>query len=69
MALVDANYKVTFVDIGEYGSNAEGAVFKNSEFGQAFMNGDLDVPGPEHLPNYPANIVLWLMRLFDYVQI
>ena len=55
MALVDANYKFTYVDIGEYGSNADGAVFKNSEFGQAFMNGDLDIPEPEHLPNYPAS--------------
>ena len=51
MALVDANY----IDMGEYGSNADGAVFKNSEFGQAFMDGDLDIPKPEHLPNYPGS--------------
>ena len=55
MALVDANYKFTYIDIGEYGSNADGAVFKNSEFGQAFMDGDLDIPEPEHLPNFPAS--------------
>ena len=55
MALVDANYKFTYIDMGEYGSNSDGAVFKNSAFGQAFMEGNLDVPEPEPLPNYPAS--------------
>ena len=55
MALVDANYKFMYIDIGEYGSNADGAVFKNSEFGKAFMEGDLDIPEPEHSPNYPVS--------------
>ena len=27
MALVDADYKFIYVDIGDYGSNADGAVF------------------------------------------
>ena len=44
MALVDANYKFTYVDVVEYGSNADGTVFKNLEFGKAFMDGDLDIP-------------------------
>ena len=55
MALVDANYKFTYIDMGEYGSNSDGAVFKNSAFGQAFMEGSLDVPEPEPSPNYPAS--------------
>ena len=29
MVLVDANYKFTYIDIGDYGSNAYGSVFKN----------------------------------------
>ena len=28
MALVDADYKFIYVDIGDYGSNADGSVFK-----------------------------------------
>ena len=40
MALVDANYKFTYVDIGDYGSNLDGGIFKNSKFGQAFMNNE-----------------------------
>ena len=50
MALVDADYQFTFVDIGDYGSQSDGAVFKNSNFGQQFINGELDVPGPNLCP-------------------
>ena len=53
MALVDADYKFIYVDIGEYGSNADGSVFKNSLFGQTFINGQLDIPPPKPLPNFP----------------
>ena len=50
MALVDTDYRFVFVDIGDYGSNADGAVFKNSTFGEAFINGQLNVPPPKPLP-------------------
>ena len=58
MALVDADYKFTFVDIGNYGSQSDGAVFKHSNFGQKFINGELDIPRPKALPNYPQGGVL-----------
>ena len=58
MALVDAGYKFTFVDIGNYGSQSDGAVFKHSSFGQKFINGELHIPGPKALPNYPQGGVL-----------
>ena len=53
MALVDANYRFIFVDIGNYGSNADGTVFSKSEFGQMYLEDELDVPGPKPLPNAP----------------
>ena len=53
MALVDANYKFIFVDTGEYGSNSDGSTFKNSNFGQSFLNGELSIPPPKMLPNFP----------------
>ena len=46
MALVDADYKFTHKDIGDYGSKSDGGIFKNSKFGQAFMNNELGIPGP-----------------------
>ena len=58
MALVDSSYRFTFVDIGDYGSNADGAIFTRSAFGQALLDGELDLPGPKELPNYPQGGVL-----------
>ena len=55
MALVDADYKIIYIDVGNYGSNADGQVFKRSEFGKAYMNGELDVPPPTSLLLYPAS--------------
>ena len=49
MALVDAQYRSIFVDIGQYGSNADGPVFQKSKFGSMFMNDQLNVPGPKPL--------------------
>ena len=53
MALVDSSYRFTFVDIGDYGSNVDGAIFTRSAFGQALLDGDLDFPGPKELLKYP----------------
>ena len=55
MALVDHDYRFTYVDIGDYGSNADGGIFKNSVFGKAFRRGQLDMPPAKSLPNYPQS--------------
>ena len=47
--------KFICIDVENYGSNADGPVFKRSEFGEAYGNGELDVPPPTSLPNYPAS--------------
>lgn len=48
MALVDADYKFIYVDIGDYGHKADGTVFKNSLFGQKFLDKTLGIP-PDRL--------------------
>ena len=53
MALVDGNYKFIFIDVGQYGSNADGGVFQRSEFGKAFLNRELDIPEPKLIADYP----------------
>ena len=53
MALVDANYKFTIIDVGQYGSNADGGVFQRSEMGRRFFNRELNIPEPKLLPNAP----------------
>ena len=55
IALVDHEYRFTYIDIGQYGSNSDGAVFKDSEFGRGFLNDQLDVLNPVHFPNFPAS--------------
>ena len=57
MALVDANYKFIYVDIGEYGSNSDGSVFKASSFGKKYMNHRLGIPADKRLPNFQGDPV------------
>jgi len=50
MAVVDSKYKFITVDIGGYGSNSDGGIWKSSKFGRAFDNGKVDIPHPKRLP-------------------
>ncbi|KYN29282.1 hypothetical protein ALC57_01284 [Trachymyrmex cornetzi] len=43
MAVCDANYVFTLVDIGAYGSQSDGAVFSESAFGQG-LESDINFP-------------------------
>ncbi|XP_046839403.1 protein ALP1-like [Xenia sp. Carnegie-2017] len=51
LAVCDANYKFTLVDIGQAGSQSDGGTFEASEFGKAFLLGQINLPTPVCLPN------------------
>ncbi|XP_071554218.1 putative nuclease HARBI1 isoform X2 [Temnothorax nylanderi] len=50
LALCDANYKFTWVDIGQFGSISDGGVWRNSELAADLASGDADLPPPTPLP-------------------
>ena len=47
MAVVDADYRFTYIDVGDYGSNSDSAIFRNCNFGKRYMHSQLDVPPPK----------------------
>jgi hypothetical protein len=50
LAVCDAHYRFTLVDIGDNGRHSDGGVLTNSEFGQALENGTLSIPSDCPLP-------------------
>lgn len=50
MAACDANYIFNLVDIGAFGSQSGGGVFKQSSFGIALDNSTLQIPDDSCLP-------------------
>ncbi|XP_050502605.1 uncharacterized protein LOC126881914 [Diabrotica virgifera virgifera] len=80
MAIVDANYKFICIDVGGYGKNSDGGIFQNSNMGQRFEAGLMNVPEDKNLPGQvePCPHVLigdeafalksFLMRPFPYKQ-
>lgn len=45
MAICDASYKFTYLDVGAYGSEGDCNIFRNSQFGSDVLNDRLDFPG------------------------
>jgi hypothetical protein len=50
MAICDAEYKFLWVDVGAYGSNSDGGVLANSDFGKRLAEKTLNIPGWKVLP-------------------
>lgn len=51
MALCDANYKFTYINVGATGRNADGGVFMDCALGKGVYAGTLNLPAPAPLPN------------------
>lgn len=59
--MCDANYLFTLVDIGAFGRQSDGGIFKQSEMGQRFVQGKMNVPAADEIyeesTKYPYVIV------------
>lgn len=44
LALVDARYRLVFIDVGSYGRNSDGNVFAKSALGKALESETLEIP-------------------------
>lgn len=50
LALVDAEKKFIFVDVGGYGKNSDASIFNSSELGKKLQDGSLNIPSAKKLP-------------------
>lgn len=50
LALVDAQYKFTIVDVGAFGKNSDGGILSHSNFGKALEKNKLNIPNNRELP-------------------
>eukprot|EP00102_Acyrthosiphon_pisum_P021175 XP_016658385.1 PREDICTED: uncharacterized protein LOC107883237 [Acyrthosiphon pisum] len=51
MAVVDADYCFTTIDVGAYGRESDSTVFKDYPFGKKLYSEELNLPAPTCLPN------------------
>ena len=61
MALVDGNAKFRYIDVGAYGRNSDGGIFRNSSIGKALEQNQPGIPTDSSLPFNQAG------ELFPYV--
>ena len=50
LGICDARYCFSYVDVGEYGSNNDSGVLKNSRMGRKFGANKMNIPSPAKIP-------------------
>ena len=61
--LADAYCKFTAIDVGAYGRQSDGGIFRESCLGRCLENSGIEIPPPKLLPN--TNVVLPYVILGD----
>ena len=61
LAVVDANYKFVYVDVGCNGRVSDGGVFRNSNLFAALEGNSLNIPPPEPLTQQDFNLPYMLV--------
>ncbi|XP_041366787.1 uncharacterized protein LOC121381526 [Gigantopelta aegis] len=51
LALVDANYRFLWADVGGVGSQSDAQIYNASELAEVLQSGEINLPDDEHLPN------------------
>jgi hypothetical protein len=57
LAVSDANYNFTFVDIGAYGKNSDSWIFQNSVLQKMISRNEFNIPDHRFLIGYNGNIL------------
>lgn len=73
MAVCDARYCFSLVDIGAYGSNNDAGVWNSSEMGKKFASGEMNLPQPDAIPGIEDDLPYFLVGdeifpLTDYLM-
>ena len=61
LAICDAKYKFTLVDIGDSGRHSDGGTFAHSRMGRKFEECSLAIPPPRPLPNTDIDIPFYFV--------
>lgn len=70
MAVVDADYCFTFIDVGAYGKFSDSNIFKNSTLEKGILDGKIILPDKQKLPGdlngQPMPFVFWEMKPLQF---
>jgi len=56
LAIVDANYKFIYIDVGAFGKESDSTIFENSPFNKKLQNNELNIPGTDN-PKMPFTFI------------
>ena len=62
VAVADASYMFTYVNVGDYVRQCNSAVFNNSTFGDVLKNNTFNLPYSDFLPNITAKCTILFCR-------